>query len=112
MAQSKSKKRFRYKLIGIALLAVVAGIVLLKLSCYFSPDEKAEPTTTASAPSSDQQTPDKSPEEASAQNVAGLLLLFSMACFLLMVLCLGWVAINIYNSRPSWKTQTKYPKKR
>ena len=114
MTQSKSRQRFRYQLMGLALAGVIAGIGLLKLSWWVAP--ASQQATTAAASSPVEKTPgDKSDDErkaASARSLAGILLLFSMAGFGLTVLCLGWVVIDIYRARPTWKTQTKYPKKR
>jgi hypothetical protein len=44
--------------------------------------------------------------------MSGMLLLFSMAGFVVTVIALGWVFYDIRRSRPKWKTQTKFPKRR
>ena len=114
MVRSKSTRRFRYKLIGLAVAGVIAGICLLKLSWVVSPDDQQTVSAAASSPA--EKTPGNTPEderqEASARSLSGILLLFSMAAFGLTVLCIGWLFVDIYNARPAWKTQKKYPKKR
>ena len=110
MTRTKSARRFRYKLIGISLAAVIGGIALLKLSQVVYPSEKQKSTVAATAP--DEQMPTKPREEDTAQNLSGLLLLFAAASFGLAVICIGWLVVDIRNARPAWKTQKKYPKKR
>jgi hypothetical protein len=99
---------------GIALAGVIAGIGLLKLSWVVAPSEPQATTAPATSPA--EETPDTPTEEerkeGSARSLSGILLLFSMAGFGLAVLCIGWLVKDIYDARPAWKTQKKYPKKR
>jgi hypothetical protein len=112
MARSKSRKRFRYKLIGIALAALIAGIGLLKLSWVVAPSEQKTATTSSPVGQTPTDTPEDEDQEAGAQSLSGILLLFSMASFGLTGICIGWLVLDIYNARPAWKTEKKYPKKR
>ena len=110
MAQMKRIPRFRLKLIGYALLSLAAGVSLLVLSQLVKPAARAAATTQTTAPTDNNRSPSR--EEASAQNMGGLLLLFSTAAFILMVVFVGWIMVDIRNSRPAWKRQTKYPRRR
>jgi len=108
MVKTGTRKVFRRKLILIALAALAGGVLLLSLSLYVAPSGE-ETQATAGAPSDELPQPAR---EQSAQNLSGLILLFGLALFALTVICIGWLVIEIYNARPAWKTQTKFPKKR
>jgi len=115
MKRSKPKTYKRWKAVGIALAAVAVGIGLLVLSRVIVP-VPAEPAVAAStthpAPA-DPPPPSKTPDTAaSANNMSGLLLLFSMMSFGIAAIGIGWLVFDIHRSRPAWKTQTKYPSKR
>lgn len=116
MARSKSRQQFRLKPVGYALAALVGGIVLLvvsqKVKPAAGPPSAAPASEPAPAPDSPAPAPAPKRQEAAAENMSGLLLLFSMASFLVCIICIGWIVVNVRNARPAWKTQTKYPKRR
>ncbi len=118
MARSKRHPRFPLKPAAYALLALAVGLALLILSWKVKPSEAPEPeapaTAPATAPAGQPQDGDssRSREEAAAENLSGLLLLFSAAGFLLCLICIGWLVVEIRKGRPAWKTQKKYPKMR
>jgi hypothetical protein len=114
-AHSDSHRKFRTKYTLYAVGALLGGITLLVLSQVVSPAEKPSDTAVATAPAGPgSPTQPASPErgEASAKNLSGLLLLFGTACLLLCGICVGAVVWDVRRSRPAWKTQTKYPRRR
>jgi hypothetical protein len=116
MARTKQSRKFRLKLTGIAVLALAAGIGLITLSFVVTPDnEQSEATATAPVTPADQpadQPTGPAQRQSSAQNLGGLLLLFGSAGILLCVVCIGWLIVDIRNSRPAWKRQQKYPRRK
>ena len=102
------------------LLALAGGIVLLWLSQYVkhkSPTTRpAETTATAPAeepaPAGSNDRPRRSRADAAASSLSSLILLFSMACFVMFIVCMGWLVVEIRNARPAWKRQTKFPRMR
>lgn len=121
MRTGKKKTWMRLKVLGLAGLGLAVGVILLFLSRQVV-RQAAPPAATApaSAPSSDSgqpQQPGHSPAEplnrqAAAQNLSGFLFMFGLSSFGLTLLCLGWLAYDLYESRPAWKKQTKYPRMR
>ncbi len=120
----------RWKVAGIAAALFGGGILLLILSNLVhpgdSPDDAGQPLASApaasapaaSAPASAPATPqDKAPippeqTKAAAQNMSSMLMLIGLMGVVCGVICAGWVVYDIYRSRPAWKTQTKYPRRR
>ena len=113
MARSRPRRKVRLKPIAYAVVALVAGLVLLVLSQLVEPAPRPETAPTASAPG-EPAVPEPSPtgKEATAMNLSGLLLLFGAAGFLICIICIGWFVLEVRKARPAWKTQKKYPKMR
>jgi hypothetical protein len=111
MARMKQSQIFRLKLIGVAVLGLVVGIGLITLSFVVSPDQDQAQTTTAPASPADQPGA-PTQQQSSAQSMGGLMLLFGSAGIVLCIVCLGWLVVDIRNSRPAWKRQQKYPRRR
>ena len=129
MARHKHASHLPVKPILYGLLSLIAAATLLVLSQVVVPADQAQtagagattlPAATApagpadstpDAPSDDRSPSDKR-SDAAATNLSGLLLLFSMAGFLLCLICIGWLVIEIRKNRPAWKRQTKFPKMR
>lgn len=124
MKQARTKRSVRIKAAAIAIAALAGGIGLLILSqMVFASAEKAAAeaaaaaaTQPATAPAEtdrpagqDTATPPLDPKAASARNMGGLLLLFSLMCFALVVICVGWIVYDVRRSRPAWMRQTKHP---
>jgi Na+/glutamate symporter len=110
-AKSKRDRHAKAKAIGGTVLSVIAGVLLLVLSRAVAPESPPEKTgveATATAPASQNQ--EQRREDAAAESLSGLLLLFATVGFLLACVCVGWLVYEIRRSRPAWKTQTKYPK--
>ncbi|HPD32266.1 MAG TPA: hypothetical protein PLL20_19910 [Phycisphaerae bacterium] len=122
MSKHKSSFVLPWKPILYGLLALVGGVVLLLLSRYIKhkPLTSQPAAVTASAPAPATQPGPASPDrplrrsrpEAAASGLSSLILLFSMACFMVFLICVGWVVVEIRNARPAWQRQTKYPKMR
>ena len=107
----KRRNRSSYlKPTGYGLSALAAGVLLLWLSALVNPTKPGSSQTTTSAPA-ENPTPDD-PATVAAENLSGLLGLFGLICLALTAICAGWLVINVRKSRPAWKTQTKYPRKR
>ncbi|HOA71815.1 MAG TPA: hypothetical protein PL151_13230 [Phycisphaerae bacterium] len=132
MKRAKPDKHRRAKAVAVAVAALAAGIGLLVLSrmVIASGRKAAEEAAAAAqtqpagttAPATDplgtpavadpdpaRRTPPADPKAVTAQRLGGLLLLFSLMCFALVVICIGWIVHDIRRSRPAWMTQTKYP---
>ncbi len=102
------------------LAALVGGIALLWLSQYVK--HKAATTrpaeATATAPAEEPAAPDskdrprRSRSDAAASSLSSLILLFSMACFVVFIVCMGWLVVELRNARPAWKRQTRFPRMR
>jgi hypothetical protein len=67
----------------------------------------AEASEDGPAPGSEDEGP--RPARDPAVSLSGILLMFSVACFLLTGVCVGWIVQVYRKSRPAWKTQTRYP---
>jgi len=128
MKKTKKQNTFRWKLAGIALVGLVFGALLMFLSIKIARSDEAPQASTATAPATTAPAatapaaPDgrsspavPTPAErakAAAQSMSGLLLMISLLGFAVTIICIGWIVVNIHQSRPAWKTQTKYPKRR
>lgn len=110
MTRQKHTSSFRLKLIGAALLSVLAGVALIALSrvVMSAPAEEAMATAPASAPADAPPTPSR--RELANQQLGGLVLIFGAAGILLGLIFIGWIVYDIHQSRPAWKTQKKYPR--
>ncbi len=121
----------RWKVAGLSAVFFAGGIVVLFLSnLVMRPVESAvakEKSAAASAPTSAPastapatapaggEDPASNPlarKKAAAQSLSGMLLLIGLMGIGFGVICAGWVVYDIYRSRPAWKTQTKYPRRR
>ncbi|HSW45810.1 MAG TPA: hypothetical protein VLM89_09585 [Phycisphaerae bacterium] len=131
MKHKHGKTKTRWKAAGLAALFLGAGVLLLILSSVVirpfqqpapSADQAAASAPAATAPASQPATPsnqtgkteptEKDHREASAENFRGLLILMGLISLGFGVICVGWIVYDIYRSRPAWKTQTKYPRRR
>lgn len=121
MKQSK-KSHGRLKAIGIGIAALAVGSGLIVLSLRIAPPPKEAGASSAAAtgpvgsgPAATQPTHEQEDERrsrASAQNMSNLVFMFGMLSFGVAVICAGWVVYDIRRSRPAWKTQTKFPRRR
>lgn len=128
MKHAKADKHRRAKAIAVAAVALVAGIGLLVLSRTVIASGKqaaaqaaesrpasepapAQPTAPTAPADSDAPLPHQQANRkaATAERLGGLILLFSLMCFSVAVLAIGWIIYDIRRSRPAWMTQTKYP---
>lgn len=132
MKHKHVKHTGRWKVAGLSAAFLVGGIVLIILSnLVLSPVESpgaGGKTVAASAPAASapatsapatapagQGSPISDPAERrkiAAQSMSGMLLLIGLLAIGFGVVCAGWVVYDIYRSRPAWKTQTKYPRRR
>jgi hypothetical protein len=125
MTRAKHTSRLSVKPIAYGAASLLAGIALLIFSQLAKPKPAADADdATATAPASSSapdappasQTPPDEPEpdqrDRAAQNLSGVLLLFSMCGFALFAVCVGWLVRDIRRARPAWKKQTKYPRMR
>jgi hypothetical protein len=113
-------------MVGLSAAFVAAGAVLIYLNSLVlrSLEVSDRQGATASAPAAsapattapaDGGSPTPEPgdrRKAAAQSMSGLLLLLGLVGIGFGVVCVGWVVYDIYRSRPAWKTQTKYPRRR
>lgn len=105
-------------LYGVLLLA--GGIALLLLSQYVKHKAatKTPVATTATLPADETvppvpgRLPRRRQADPAASTLSSLLLLFAMACFVSCCICIGWLVVEIRNSRPAWKRQTRFPRMR
>lgn len=109
MAQHRNTKR--WKAIGYTALAFILGVGLIVLSQVIRPSTHPGPAPQTSSAPTDQDPAPKG-NDASAQNLSNMMVLFGTAALIGTVIGIGWIVIDIRNSRPAWKTQTKFPKKR
>ena len=117
---SKGKPPSRYaKPISYAGLFLVCGVIFLILSrgvvsfadsSLATPHASPAPATSDADDDSGTDDPPPTPARNPATSLSGILLMFSVACFLLTGVCIGWIVQAWRKSRPAWKTQTKYPK--
>lgn len=120
MKHNKPTPRLRLKLIAMAAGMAALGGLLLFLSIQIKPDKPLRPlprtsaTAPATAPASAPAAPD--PEDraqrAAAQNMSGMLMLFSLVAFTISAISIGYLVVEIRRSRPAWMTQTRYPRRR
>jgi hypothetical protein len=108
MASQKRMMRFRTKLILWLAMSAAAAAGLLVASAVARPAPKPSPAV-ATAPADRGR---RSSQEAAAERLAGLLLLFSLISVSVTVVCTIWLVVDIRNSRPAWMTQTRYPRRR
>jgi hypothetical protein len=121
MTKSTYRTRRRLKMIAAAAAALAAGVGLIVLSRHLGPTASTDtPTDTPTATRPDTQPavptpgddPAPVPQKSATDDLSGMMLMFGVAAVLVSVLCIGWIVVDIRNSRPAWKTQTKYPKRR
>ena len=132
MKHKHVKHTGRWKVAGLSAAFLAGGIVLIILSNLVlrpveSPgaDGKAVATSApaASAPAkpapatapAGQGSPISDPAErrrTATQGMSGMLMLIGLLSIAFGAVCAGWVVYDIYRSRPAWKTQTKYPRRR
>jgi len=126
MKHKPARHTARWKIAGLAAACAVAGAVLIYLNSLVlrSGEVSDQQVAAASAPAGSgpattapvdggSQTPSPGDrQKAAAQSMAGLLLLLGLVGIGFGVICAGWVVYDIYRSRPAWKTQTKYPRRR
>lgn len=109
MARTRNTKRL--KVIGYTVLSLVLGVGLLVLSQAIRPDSPPDEPQPTSTPPENQDRPAPA-DEAPAENLSNMMVLFGTAALIGTVIGIGWIVIDIRNSRPAWKTQTKFPRKR
>jgi len=121
MKHKPTRHTTRWKIAGLAAAFVAAGAVLIYLNALVlrSPEASDQHNAAASVPATtapaDGGGPSPGPvdrRKAAAQSMSGLLLLLGLVALGFAGVCVGWVAYDIYRSRPAWKTQKKYPKRR
>ena len=121
MTKNKAPSRFAWKPLLYGLLALVGGIALVSVSQYVkhkaATTQPADVAATAPADEPASPAPGRLPDRDRSKNpsanaLASLMLLFGMACFVIVCVCTGWLVIEIRNSRPTWQRQSKYPKMR
>ncbi len=126
MKHKTGRHTARWKIAGLAAAFISAGAILIYLNSLVlrSGGGSDQPAAAASAPAGsgpatttpvDGGNPTPAPidpRKAAAQSMSSLLLLFGLAGIGFGVICAGWVVYDIYRSRPAWKTQTKYPRRR
>ena len=123
MKHAKTPRWQRLKLPLMAVGMALLGAVLVLLSVRIRPESvylADKPTATTSAPATqpasapaptDQQRP-IDPRAVAARNMSGVLLLFGLMGFTVSGTCIILLVIDIRRSRPAWKTQTRYPRRR
>ena len=131
MKHRHTKHTGRWKVAGLAAVSLMIGFVLIFLSKKVtSPGDVAGPAgkIAASAPAgtapatsapatapADSKNRAPTPEErnkAARENMSSMLLLLGLLGIAIGLVCAGWVVHDVYRSRPAWKTQTKYPRRR
>ena len=111
-------------MVGLAAALVAAGAALIYLNSLVlrslgvsdqqgpAASAPAAPATTAPADGGSQTPSPGDRQKSVAQSMSSLLLLIGLVAIGFAVVCAGWVVYDIYRSRPAWKTQTKYPRRR
>ncbi len=133
MKHTKSTERQRLKLTLTASGMAILGILLVFLSVWVrsetptpaatatAPAPASAPATapapgSATAPAPGSTSPDRrqpiDPKTATARNMSGMLLLFGLMSFTVTGTCILLIILDIRRSRPAWKTQTRYPRRR
>lgn len=123
MKRDKKKHTFRWKLAGFALAGLAVGVLLMFLSFKVAHSEQTPQASTVTPADTAPAAPSNAPgpyvppsqpssEKAAAQNMSGMLFMFSLVSFAVTIICIGWIVVDIRQSRPAWKTQTKYPRRR
>ncbi len=120
MIKQKALSRSLGKPLLYGVISLACGIALLVLSQFVKHKATTtQPVVAAATLPSDERgspAPGRLPRHRSANpaasTVSSLLLLFAMACFVSCCICIGWLVVEIRNSRPAWQRQTKYPKMR
>ncbi len=130
MKHKQAKHTGRWKVTGMsaAFFAIGIGLIVLSNIVLESGESAVAPEdgSTASAPAaSAPASPATAPADggdgpvdplarrkAAAQSMSGMLLLVGLMSFGFGAICAGWVVYDIHRSRPAWKTQTKYPRRK
>lgn len=125
MKQRKPVQRQTLSLVLMILGMAAIGSVLMFFSLKVKPEsmytaEEHAPTASSpsSAPAAHEQTSPPSarrptdPKAAAAQNLSGLLLLFSLVAFAVAGAFLVWLIVSLRRGRPAWQTQQRYPRRR
>ena len=122
-AKPAPKQRLKFALMAVGMFLLGALLVFLYIeiqpgSGRAAPSAGIQPTTTApasaptSAPAPTHRPPPVDPKAASARNMSAMLLLFGLMAFTVSGVCVLLIILDIRKSRPAWKTQTKYPRRR
>jgi len=133
MKRSKEKTKKRLKAAGLGLGCLAIGIFLFYLrsvvlqraetqsttqpavAATLPADMTPQNTTRPAGQDPNQPLDPNTPAEqhkAMAQGLSGLLLMFGLLAIAVTIICAGWIVWDIRQSRPAWKTQTKYPRRR
>jgi hypothetical protein len=116
----KAPKNQRLKLTLAAVGMAVLGVLLIFLSILTRPETPSPAEATASAPASapapgttpPARNPPIDQKTATARNMSSMLLLFGLMSFTVTGVCVILLILDIRRSRPAWKTQTRYPRRR
>jgi hypothetical protein len=128
-AKPASKQRLKLILMAVGMAALGALLIFLYVKIQPSPEQLTgtavtPPTTTApatapasapsptSAPASSHRPAPIDPKAASARNMSAMFLLFGLMSITVSGACVLLIILDIRKSRPAWKTQTKYPRRR
>ena len=129
-AKPTSKQRFKLVLMAVGMAALGATLIFLYIKVQPNSgrpaDATAPPTAattapatapasapaTTTAPAPARRPPPVDPKAASARNMSAMLLLFGLMSFTVSGVCVLLIVLDIRKSRPAWKTQTKYPRRR
>lgn len=115
MKRPATHRRRRLKLLLGVLTALSASAGLLVLSAWLSPPPppRAAPSPTASGPASApaERAPPVDPY-AAARSLSGMVQLLGLSGLLAAAWFLILLIGDVRQSRPAWKTQHRYPKRR
>ena len=127
-AKPAPKQRLNLILMAVGMAALGALLIFLYIKIQPKPEQLAGTTATpatttapASAPASatsptsapaSSHRPPIDPKAASARNMSAMFLLFGLMSITVSGACVLLVILDIRKSRPAWKTQTKYPRRR
>jgi hypothetical protein len=131
MKHAKPASKQRLKLILMAAGMAALGVLLIFLHIKIQPESgraaastavtpptaTAPATSPASAPAptsapAPANRPAPDPKAASARSLGAMFLLFGLMSFTVSGACVLLIVLDIRKSRPAWKTQTKYPRRR